>query len=278
MIMRRVRGALALLLAALTFVSVAGELQVIELRHRLAEEIVPIVQPLVEPGGVLTGADRLLFVNTSPANFEQIRQAVELIDRRPRQLLVTVGQGTVTLEQRTDVAGQARIGDGNVQIGVNAPPRGDPGVAVEIDSRVQRADLRNTSSVRTLEGTETYVATGQLAPLATSQVSPGPRGPREYTTIEYRQVSTGFYATVRVQGDSVTLEMSPRQQRLRSAASGTVIETAGVVSTISGRLGEWLPIGAVQQGGGGENGGLLVWGRRTAESRYSAWVKVDEVP
>lgn len=276
--MRRVGGALALVLAALAFVAAARELEVIELRHRLADEIVPIVQPLVEPGGVLTGADRLLFVNTSPANFEQIRQAVELVDRRPRQLLVTVGQGTVTYEERTDVSGQARVSGGDVQVGVNAPPRGEAGVAVGIDSRVQRADLRNTSSVRALEGTETYIAVGQLAPITATQVVPGRRGPVEYRSTEYRDVSTGFYATARLHGDSVTLEVAPRQQRLRSAAPGTVVETAGVVATISGRLGEWLPIGAVQQGGGGDTSGLLVWGRRTAESQYSAWVKVDEVP
>ena len=276
--MRRARGVLALVLAALAFVGVAGELQVIELRYRLADEIVPIVQPLVEPGGVLTGADRLLFVNTSPTNFEQIRQAVELIDRRPRQLVVTVGQGTVNYVEGTEVSGQARVGDGDVQVGVNAPPRGEAGVAVQIDSRTQRANLGNTSSVRALEGTETYIAIGQLAPLTTTQVVPGRRRPHEYTSTEYREVSTGFYATARLHGDSVTLEVSPRQQRLRSTPSGTVVETAGVISTISGRLGEWLPIGAVQESGGGDTSGLLVWGRRTTESQYSAWVKVDEVP
>ena len=276
--MRRARAVLALGLAALAFAAAARELQVIELRYRLADEIVPIVQPLLEPGGVLTGADRLLFVTTTPANFEQIRQAVELVDRRPRQLVVTVGQGTVTYEQRTDVSGQARAGGGDVQVGVNTPPRGDPGVAVAIDSRVQRADLRNTSSVRALEGTETYIAVGQLEPLTTTQVVPGRRGPVEYRSTEYRDVSTGFYATARLQGETVTLEVSPRQQRLRSAAHGTVVDAAGVVSTLSGRLGEWLPIGAVQESGGGDASGLLVWGRRTAESQYSVWVKVDEVP
>ena len=276
--MRLVRSALAFVLAALALVAVARELQVIELRYRLAEEIVPIVQPLIEPGGVLTGADRLLFVNTSPANFEQIRQAVELLDRRPRQLVVTVGQGTVTFEERTDVSGQARAGDGDVQVGVNTPPRGDKGVAVEIDSRAQRANLHNTSSVRTLEGTETYIAVGQLAPLTTTQVVPARRGPVEYRSTEYRDVSTGFYATARLQGDSVTLEVSPRHQRLRSSAPGTVVETAGIVSTVTGRLGEWMPIGAVQESGGDDISGLLVWGRRTAESQYSAWVKVEEVP
>jgi hypothetical protein len=276
--MHRVRAVLALLLVVLAAVAAARELQLIELRYRLAEEILPVVQPLLEPGGVLTGADDVLFVNTSPANFEQIRQAVELLDRRPRQLMITVGQGTVTRDERTDLRGTAAVGSGDVQVGVNAPPGDHSGVAVGVRSGSQRADLRNTSSVRTIEGTETYIAVGQLVPLTSTQVVPGQRRPVEYTSTEYREVSTGFYATVRLRGETVTLEVSPRQQRLRGAAPARVIETGGLVSTVSGPLGEWIPLGAVEETGTGSTTGLLLWGRRTAESRYTAWVKVDEVP
>jgi len=276
--MRLARPVLALLLVALAAVAGARELQLIELRYRLAEQILPVVQPLLEPGGVLTGADGVLFVNTSPANFEQIRQAVELLDRRPRQLMITVGQGTVTRDERTDLRGTATVGSGEMQVGVNARPGDDSGVAVGVRSGSQRADLQNTSSVRTLEDTETYIAVGQLAPLTTTRVVPGSRRPQEYTSTQYREVSTGFYATVRLRGETVTLEVSPRQQRLRGAASAPVIETASLVSTVSGPLGEWIPLGAVQETGAGNTTGLLVWGRRTAESRYSAWVKVEEVP
>jgi hypothetical protein len=217
-------------------------------------------------------------VNTSPANFEQIREAVAMLDRRPRQVMITVGQGTVTQDERTDLRGAATVGGGNVQVGVNAPPGDASGVAVGVRRRSQIADLQNTSSVRTIEGNETYISVGQLVPLTSTQLVPGPRRPIEHTSIEYRDVSTGFYATVHLHGETVTLEVSPRQQRLRGASPAPVIETAGLVSTVSGPLGEWIPLGAVQESGGGNTTGLLVWGRRTAESRYSAWVKVDEVP
>jgi type II secretory pathway component GspD/PulD (secretin) len=276
--MHLARAVVALVLVALAAVAAARELQLIELRYRLAEEILPVVQPLLEPGGVLTGADDVLFVNTSPANFEQIRQAVEMLDRRPRQLMITVGQGTVTRDDRTDLRGTATVGSSDAQVGVNAPPGEDRGAAVGVRSASQSANLHNTSSVRTLEGTETYIAIGQLVPLTTTQVVPGPRKPLEYTSTEFRDVSTGFYATVRLRGETVTLEVSPRQQRLRGASTAPVVETAGLVSTVSGPLGEWIPLGAVQETGGGDTTGLLVWGRRSAESRYSAWVKVDEIP
>jgi len=275
------------LLALCTLLVAAGlataqELEVIELKWRLAEEVVPVVQPLLAPGGVLTGTDRMLFVRTSPANLEQIRQAVAALDRRPRELNVSVGQGTVARSEATDVRGAARVGNDDVRVGVNVPPDVGTGVgtgvAVGARGGSQQANLRNVSTVRTLEGSEAWIAIGQVVPLTTTQVVSGRRGPVVYPSTAYREVSTGFYATVRLNGEYVTLEISPRQQRLRSTTSGPVVETAGSASIVSGRLGEWIELGAVGESSGGTSSGLLVWGRHTSESQYSAWVKVEEVP
>jgi len=269
--------ALAALLSAI--VAQAQEMQVIELRHRLATDVIPIVQPLLEPGGVITGMDGMLFVRTSPANLAQIRQAVEVLDRQPRQLLVTVGQGTVTSADTSSVRGSATIGGGDVQVGVNRPPGTEPGASVRVDDRSQRADLSNVSSVRALEGMETFIATGQSVPVTTTQVTRGWGGTVTQQSTEFRLASTGFYATVRVSDERVTIEISPQQQRLRtSARGGPVVETAGVVTTVSGRLGEWLALGAVQESSTSGTGGLLDWGRQSGSSQYSAWIKVDEIP
>ena len=268
--------ALAALLSAI--VAQAQEMQVIELRHRLATDVIPIVQPLLEPGGVITGMDGMLFVRTSPANLAQIRQAVDVLDRKPRQLLVTVGQGTVTSADSSSVRGSATIGGGDVQVGVNRPPGAEPGASARVDSRSQRADLANVSSVRALEGMETFIAIGQSVPVTTTQVTRGWGGTVTQQSTEFRSASTGFYATVRVSEERVTIEISPQQQRLRSSPRGPVVETAGAVTTVSGRLGEWLALGAVQESSASGTGGLLAWGRQSGSSQYSAWIKVDEVP
>jgi hypothetical protein len=256
----------------------AQELEIIELRHRLAEEVIPVVQPLVEPGGVLTGTDRVLFVRASAPNLEQIRQAVALLDRPPRQLTVTVGQGTVSGTQAGGVRGAAGIGSGDVQVGVNAPPGAGTGVAVGAGSVARQADLASVASVRTLEGAETWIAIGRVVPLSGVQAVPAPHGTRTYPHVEYRELSTGFYATVRLSGERVTLEISPHQQRLQATERGPVVATAGSTSTVSGRLGEWIPLGAVRETDAGGSSGLLVWGRRSSTSEYTAWLRVDEVP
>lgn len=259
-------------------VAVAQDLQVIELRHRLADELIPVLQPLLEPGAALTGMDSMLFVRTSAANLEQLRAAVAQLDRKPRQLLVTVGQGTVERASASSVRGSATVGSGDVQVGVNRPPADDTGVAVAIAQGSQRADLHDVSTVRVLEGSETYIAVGQSAPVTTTQVIPGRGGPAVVQSTDYRDASTGFYATARVNGDVVTLELSPRQQRWRDAPAGGRIETAAVTTQVSGRLGEWIAIGGSESTSRSEGDGLLTTSRHREASRYSAWVKVEEVP
>ena len=114
------RFAVAVIAATAFFAAQAQELQIIELQYRLADEVIPILQPLLEPGGVLTGTDDMLFVRTSPANFAQIQQALAVIDRKPRQLAISVGQGTVSTEGRSAASGSVVVGDGDVRVGVNA--------------------------------------------------------------------------------------------------------------------------------------------------------------
>ncbi|MCM2313229.1 MAG: hypothetical protein NDI84_17710, partial [Steroidobacteraceae bacterium] len=229
----------------------AQDLQVIELRHRLADEVIPALQPLLEPGGVITGMDATLFIRSSPGNFEQLRQAVSLLDRQPRQLRLTVGQGTVATEARSAVRGSATVDSGDVQVGVNRPPAAATGVAVTASHSSQRADLRNLSSVTTLEGTETHIATGQ--------------------TTGYRDASTGFYATPRVHGDVVTLDLAPHQQRFSGSPTDRRVDTAGLTTQVSGRLGEWIRVGESSESTRGDSGGLLTWGTRSDDASYSVW-------
>jgi type II secretory pathway component GspD/PulD (secretin) len=258
--------------------SPAQDLQVIELRHRLAADLIPVLEPLLEPGGALSGADAVLFVRTSPANLEQIRQAVALLDRQPRQLLVSVGQGTVTTAQEVAVHGAASVGNDDVQVGVNRPPGAGTDVSVHVRQGSQRTDLHNVSSVQALEGTETFIAIGLSAPVTTTQVSPGWGAPTVTQTTEYRSASTGFYATARLNDDLVTIEISPQQQRMRGPSYDRRIETAGLTTRVSGRLGEWIRVGGAADSSQSDASGLLSRSTGSESLDYGVWVKVEELP
>lgn len=275
---RRSRAVFSMVVVLWLGLAAAQDMQVIELRYRLADDVIPALQPLLEPGGVLTGMDATLFVRTSPANLEQIRQALAVLDRRPRQLLVSVGQGTVATVRETEIRGTATVGSGDAQVGVNRPPADQPGATVRAAAGTQRADLHDVSSVRTLEGSETFIAVGQSAPVTTTRTAPGWSGTTTVQTTEYRDASTGFYATAHVSGDVVSLELSPRQQRFSGPGVHRGVATAGITTRVSGRLGEWIPVGGATQSDSSGEAGLLTWGTRASDSQYTVWVKVEEVP
>jgi hypothetical protein len=97
-------------------------------------------------------------------------------------------------------------------------------------------------------------------------------------TTEYRDANTGFYATPRVSGDVVTLDLSPKQQRFSGPPSDGRVATAGITTQVSGRLGEWIRVGGSSTSNRSDTTGLLTWGTRSGEASYSVWVKVEEVP
>jgi threonine aldolase len=254
-------------------------LDVISLHHRMAEDLLPILQPLVPAGAIVTGTGDMLFVRADAATLRQVREAVASLDRAPRQLLITVGQGTNAQGSGTSVRGSGTLGSGNVQVGVNRPPAAESGGQVVVHGGTASDDLRNVSSVRALEGRETYVALGQSQPFTTTTVTGGGRHPSIVSnSTEFRDVQTGFYATPRIAGDRVTLELSSSQQRVSGDARPGLVTTGAVTSTVSGKLGEWIQVGGTVDATAGSANALFTWGTRSDLTQYTAWVKVDEVP
>jgi type II secretory pathway component GspD/PulD (secretin) len=275
--MKRHRAPLAFVLALAWRAAVAQELEVIDLHHRLADDVIPVIEPLLAPGGVLTGMDDKLFVRTSAANLEQIRMALAAIDVEARQLLISVGQSSRSESHGAGARASASVGGDDAQVGVNRPPVAGTGADVQLHAGMRSTGVRSLGSVRALEGQEAYLAVGQSPSVTSSVVSPGWGQPGVRRTTTYRDAGSGFYAMARVQGERVTVEVSPFQQ----AGSGSLrpgAEIRSINTRVSGRLGEWIPLGAVTETATGSERGLLVLGGQKSSSDYVAWIKVDEIP
>jgi type II secretory pathway component GspD/PulD (secretin) len=256
----------------------AETLEAITLQHRLAEDLVPLLQPLLPAGAALTGAGNVLLVRADAASLEQVRVAVAALDRAPRQLLITVGQDTDDAASDAAVRGSGTVQSGDVQVSVNQPPGSQSAAQVVLRGSRTQDQIHSVSSVRALEGYEAYIAVGQSRPFTSTSVTRMPHGGSAVTqTTGYRDVQTGFYATPRLSGDRVTLEISPTQQQVTPGRPGG-ITSQSLTTTVSGELGEWIEIGGVTDSRGGSTVGLVTWGARSQLTQYSAWVKVEAVP
>jgi hypothetical protein len=284
-------GAVALLHASLMPVAWAqAALEVIPLRYRAAQEVIPVIQPMLAPGGSVSGYQGQLVVRTTPANLEEIKRILGSIDTAPRQLMITVMQeaDAGARESSAEISGTVGGERGRVTIPDSRGRRGGSVVLHEGDDRVRARVLesstsasdRNTQSVRVLEGREAYVQVGQSVPLRERQVRRTIVGGQVVEQViggtQYRDVTTGFYVLPRLSGDRVTLDISPQRETLSGQVRGGV-NVQSVVTTVSGRLGEWMEIGAVGQDAAGQQAVLL--GRSATASRDSrrVLVRVEEV-
>ncbi|MGH8603813.1 MAG: secretin N-terminal domain-containing protein, partial [Gammaproteobacteria bacterium] len=69
-------------------------LEVIPLEHRLSADVIPLLKPLVAPGGTVTGMSSQLIVRSTQRNLLEIKRVLAAIDRPLRRLKIIVRQQT----------------------------------------------------------------------------------------------------------------------------------------------------------------------------------------
>ncbi|WP_319523811.1 hypothetical protein [uncultured Desulfosarcina sp.] len=265
------------LLASVLALAANNRLAVIELEHRPADEVIPIIAPLLEPGNTLSGDGFRLFLTTSPENLIRIREVIDHLDRASRQLAITLIQGENALDtlSRLSVSGSVAIGD-HVKIGTGG--RSDqPPDTVAVDAQSSRSSQRSTDLQRVLveEGATATVYVGLSAPVILG--SPVHGGVRHHEVVGYREMFTGMQVTPQVSGQRVTLEIETHQDRPTGDLSGEV-QTQQIRTRVQGNLNEWIEIGGILTTAQGTDTGLT-HGRsgRTVKQRQ-VFIRVEPVP
>lgn len=249
---------------------------ILPLRYRTAEQMVPLVRPLVPPPGTVSGIQNQLIVHTTPQNLAEIRAVLERIDTLPRRLLISVRQDadTVSAADGLSVSGRAAIGRGEVSAG-NPPPGG--GVGVQAYSTTRSGSDRANQQVQALEGQPAMIHAGRSIPVPVRQFVRGPAGVQAVDTVEYREVSTGFQVVARLSGDEVILDILPQRQSVASGQLPGSVDTQQIATSVRGRLGEWIDLGGSARSSDDRQSVLLGRAGTAAASERRVLVKVEEL-
>ena len=258
------RLALPACLFLVTAACLAQTLEIVQLRHRPAEQLLPVLQPLLAGGGSLSGSGFQLIVRTTPANLEQLRQVIASLDRAQRQLLISV---------RQDFGGVARGGGVGGQI-VLAP--GASAARGSVFERSGTAQDNVSQQLRVQEGNQAYISSGESTLVQQRSVTRTVNGVIVTETALPRDFNTGFYVTPRVNGDTVFLEIGAQRDSRADLGPGSA-NTNRVASTISGRLGEWIELGGVNQSQSADTRGLLSRSSDAGAQERRVYVRVEEV-
>lgn len=278
---------LPIFLLAPTFAVAQQEMEIIPLRHRHLEEVMPVLRPLLEPGGTMSGMNNQLIVRASRKNRDEIKQALAAFDTPARSLRIRVTQDRNAVTQRSGAEAYGSVGNDNVRVTQPRTGAAAGGGRVEIRHNgnvvggqvVETRSTRTAStgqSVQVIEGGRAFINVGQSIPLPMRQVVMGAGGVVVADSVVYRDIGQGFYAQPRLSGDRVTLEISPQYDTPGNAGYGSV-NTQQVSTTVSGRLGEWIELGGSGQQASGSDRGNLSVGTSDIRDNRSIWLLVEEV-
>lgn len=267
----------------------ADEIEIIDLQSRPASELIPILRPMLKPGGAISGTGFQLIIRTSPENLEQLQTAIAKLDQSSKQLLITVRQGGDDrhLKNEGSISGRYEGGSGNISIGSETPgiergaTLGSRGEKGHITARVYSTDRQNrealSQSVRTQDGEWATIYAGQSVPYPTQSIVQTPYGASVQQGIEYKDVTSGFEVRPRVNGEQVILEVRPFYNKLSRKGAG-IIDTQSASTTVSGRLGEWMEIAGTGHQEQRRGRGMTYSTRRKDQGTRRIFLKVELLP
>lgn len=261
--MKHVRSALLASWLALAAPALAQQtFEVIPLKNATLDQVLPALRPLVEPGGTLSGHSGQLIVRASPRNIEELRRALEAIDRPRRRLQISVRFDDADRSERRSIEAGGRISN-----------RGS-----EVDLRAQDArsegQARTEQRVQVVDGGRAVILVGESRPMRIRERIRTPAGVIAQDSYVTRETASGFEVVPRLVGDRVQLDIAP--QRERFAGHGGDVESQRVATTASAALGEWFEIGGAVSHAMSEGGGIASASRASGAQSRRIWVRVDE--
>jgi len=238
------KRSLAILFLAAPLALAQESLEIIPLRHRTADQVLPVLRPLLAPGGALSGQSNQLIVRTSAANLAQIRAALEAIDTPLRRLQILVRFDEASDAARQGARAGATLGSGGSSVDVR--------ITDSRSASVERVDQR----IQVLEGGRAFIVTGESRPL--------------------QDLVTGFEVVPRLAGSTVYLDIAPRRETAGVVVHGSV-QVQRAATSVSGRLGEWIELAGTERAAERDARGIAsTRAARSSESRR-IWVKVEEI-
>jgi len=216
----------------------APEASLFDIHSRPAADLVPHVRALLGQEGSVTAYGNRLIVRAPANRLEEVSWLISELDRAPRNLLVEV-----RVDRELSDSGQSvRLRTHDLQANVR------------LRHYSTRSDGDMIQRVRTLDGRPALIRIGQSVPVYQVEHSRSGNEISERLAVEYKDIHTGILVLPRSHGDRVTIEVY--QQAQSPAVASGYFNTQDADTVVSGRLGDWIPIGSIGAGGSDRDSGI----------------------
>lgn len=276
--MNQMRRQLLVLYCALTCMlfslsSFAGQnaLKMITLKHRMAEDMLPIVQPMVGPDGTASAMNNVLIIRTTPERLAEVEQVVSRLDITQRNIRIEVSHGSSMQREsgRLSAGGRGRAGDAEIVIG---SPGHRNGVHIDGDRGSSRSSRQSSQYLTVMDGASAFIAVGQSVPYTQQWAVYTQRYASMQQTTEFRDITTGFEVRPRYIGDEVEVEITPR---IASLNANRTIDFETLSTRIRVKPGEWFDLGSTMHSRDEVSSAILSSGFDNASDTSALMIKVD---
>ncbi len=224
----------------------AQVVHVYEVRHRIAEELLPLAETAMAGEGRVA-ADRRTNALVLSGSRKAVATALELLGA------LDVRAHTIFLRyearRASDLASAGarvawRAGVGGLRVGnVRWPGAGPASVAVEVDAVRERRTATLAGQLRILDGQTGRIATGASLPITHRRVERGRHGPVVSESMQLVSAESGFEASPRVLRDGrIELTLRPFDAAVRPDG---VITHANADTVLALEPGETLALGGL---------------------------------
>jgi hypothetical protein len=231
------------------------KLETIELKHRLASDVLPDVQAFLPPDSTARAHQNLIIIKADNVTINEIRALIKQIDTPLQRIKITVVNTDQNLadKQKTNVAVGVAVNDGDV----NATARVNHWSTK--DSRNRDKQYR----AQGLTNNPITISMGQDIPLQDQLIFVGPFGRGVETNTTYISLDNGFQAVAHLLADQqVHVDIHPFFSEL-SRRNGTISQSQAITSLV-GPLNQWLELGYI-----GEQENIDNIGARTYSSHQA---------
>ena len=249
---------LCLLCLAASSLQAAPTTEIVPLGYNLAENLIPALQPMLQSNERVSAYGNQLLIRAEPNRISEIKALIAQLDKQPSRLLISVASSGSSSGSQRGYRVDGSVDSGPVEIIVGQP--NGSGNTARISNRRTTGANDDVRQITANEGYPVLIQGGQSVPITTTTTNV--HGQLVQQT-QYRDVTQGFYATVRLNGDLATITISANNNRLNTQHSG-VIDVQQTDTVVTARLGEWVSIGGIDEASGGNNSDL---GRRISTQR-----------
>ncbi|KTD05610.1 type II/III secretion system protein [Fluoribacter gormanii] len=219
--------------------------KVIELHYVPVQKVIQLVQPLLQTGEKISGADQTLVVQVSPQTLTQIRTVLHQIDVPPVTFNISIYQG--------DPNWLSAQNENTVTYSSSSP-----------------AEVKRTQSVKVMSGESAFVSTDQEVPIITAV------GAGFFTGIAYQQhqIKNGLLVQPVMRGSQVELKLR-RVREQQDPAGGQQFDNQNIDTTLMVPLNKWVSLGSPEGTQDTDSSSVSYTAGRPFSQQATLYVKVS---